>query len=236
VYSEDFDCPFNEDDAETYDQGVLLAYIICFNLCLLTVVMTGFIWKRYWNKEVKELKGRHLATLNDMIIMAGVFIDFCQYLSFGPKFESLNSAIWDLSKGLSIDLSGLIEMSEGVFWIILNCVYSACFVWFVVASLNLLRIDVRYERFSICQTFGYFSEVLLPVLSNACFVPIVGILLDVHLCTESVGDSYNDSFLDRDCHVWCWESEHVIYVTFAVVSFTLYVPLAVLTRPMWQFD
>jgi hypothetical protein len=111
VYSEDFDCPFNENEAETFDQGVLLAYIICFNLCVVTVAMTGFIWKRYWNKEVKEIKGHHLATLNDMIIMAGVFIDFCQYLSFGPKFESLNSAIWDLSKGLSIDLSGLIEMS-----------------------------------------------------------------------------------------------------------------------------
>jgi uncharacterized membrane protein YesL len=86
--------------------------------------------------------------------MAGIFIDFCQYVSFGPTFESLNSMLWDLSKMMSVDLSGLIEMSEGIFWIILNCVFAACFVWFVVAILNILRIDVRFENLSICRSFS----------------------------------------------------------------------------------
>ncbi|MEE4247825.1 MAG: hypothetical protein V2I33_20695 [Kangiellaceae bacterium] len=172
-------------------------------------------------------------SLNDMIVIAGVFVDFCQYLAMGPEFKSLNSVIWNLSAAISVDLGGLIEMSEGVFWMVLNVVYSACFVWFVVALLNLLRIDVRYEQYSICRSFSYYTEILLPILSNAGFVPIIAILLDVNMCTESVGDSYTDSYLDRDCHVWCWESEHVIYVVFAVVCFALYVPLAIVTRPMW---
>jgi hypothetical protein len=28
VYNEDFDCPFNEDEAETFDKGLLLGYVI----------------------------------------------------------------------------------------------------------------------------------------------------------------------------------------------------------------
>jgi hypothetical protein len=95
-----------------------------------------------------------MATLNDMIIMAGIFVDFCQYLSFGPKFDSLNSIMFDTSKMISVDLSDVIDLSEGIFWIILNCVFSVCFVWFIVAILNILRIDVRYENYSICRSFA----------------------------------------------------------------------------------
>jgi hypothetical protein len=135
----------------------------------------------------------------------------------------------------SVDMSGLIEMEEGMFWVILNVVYTLCFVWFVTAVLILLKVDIRLESQSICRNFGYYAETILPILSNSCFLPIIAILIDVNLCTEKVGDDVDDTYLDRDCHVWCWESEHVVYVSFAVVCFVLYVPLAVLTRPMWQF-
>jgi hypothetical protein len=85
-----------------------------------------------------------------------------------------------------------------VFWFVLDVVYSLCAVWFVVALLVIFKVDMRYEGSSICRNFGYWAEFLLPILSNMCFLPIIAILLDVNLCTESVGDEYTDSFLDRD--------------------------------------
>jgi hypothetical protein len=163
---EDWDCPFNEDDAETFHNGLMLAYLICFALCIVTIIMTVLIWRKWWNREIKPLGGKHFITLNDMIIIAIVFIDFCQYLAMGPRFRSLNAVIWELSSVTSVDLSGLIEMSEGVFWMVLNIVYALCFVWFVVSVLVLLKVDIKYESSAICRNFGYWAEFLLPMLSN----------------------------------------------------------------------
>jgi hypothetical protein len=127
------------------------------------------------------------------------------------------------------------SLQEGVYWAILHVVYCLCFVWFITAIVIVLKLDIRLDNYWFCRNFGYYAEITLPVLSNSAFLPIMSILLDVNVCTESVGDNYSDSYLDRDCHVWCWESEHIVYVALALVSLVLYVPLAVLTRPMWQF-
>jgi hypothetical protein len=60
-------------------------------------------------------------------------------------------------------------------------------------------------------------------------------LTDVFICTESVGNDFTDSFLDSDCEQFCWKGDHLIYAIFAFVSFVLYVPLVVFTRPVWQY-
>jgi hypothetical protein len=79
------------------------------------------------------------------------------------------------------------------------------------------------------------AETALPIIGNAAFIPIISILLDVFICTESVGDKYTDSYMDRDCFVWCWEDEHVSYATMACFCLVAYVPFAIYARPWWQF-
>jgi hypothetical protein len=83
--------------------------------------------------------------------------------------------------------------------------------------------------------FTVVIELFLPLFATFFFIPVLMVVLDAFICRKSVGDQYTDSFLDRDCHVWCWEAEHAMFVSFATLALFLYVPLVVITRPMWQF-
>jgi uncharacterized membrane protein YesL len=92
--------------------------------------------------------------MNNIIVIMIVFADFCQYNVMGPDFRSLSSVILDLSRVPSVDLSGLIEMSEGVLWLTLDIVYVLCAVWLVVSVLVFLKLDIRFENSSTCRNFG----------------------------------------------------------------------------------
>jgi hypothetical protein len=89
-------------------------------------------------------------------------------------------------------------MTEGVYWIIFSSVFAVCLLWLVIAVIIILRIDLKFENNECCSTFGMLSEIGLPIIGNAAFLPLVSILLDAFVCTESIGDKYTDSFLDRD--------------------------------------
>jgi hypothetical protein len=113
------------------------------------------------------LTTRHEISFNDGVIIVVVLVDFLQYLAIGPSFNSISSAITDLSKATSVNLEGLIDMNDGMFWLILNVVYALCFLWFVCGVVVTFRIDLRFESSSICKNFGQIAEVILPILSNS---------------------------------------------------------------------
>ncbi|MEE4247394.1 MAG: hypothetical protein V2I33_18445 [Kangiellaceae bacterium] len=79
-----------------------------------------------------------------------------------------------------------------------------------------------------------FAMILLPVIGNVLFMPIIGIMLSVFICYETSGEDVNDAFLAKDCYETCWQGEHLMYVVFAAFCLLLYVPLSVYMRPMWQ--
>jgi hypothetical protein len=62
----------------------------------------------------------------------------------------------------------------------------------------ILKLDLKYDNY-YSTLFGFICEHSLPIISNAGFLPIISILLDVFLCTKGTSDSLNDSYLDRDC-------------------------------------
>jgi hypothetical protein len=153
----------------------------------------------------------------------------------GPKFSSLSGFVFTVGSALSVNLEEIIEMKEGVFWIILMTVQINCILWVLMAVVIIWKFDLRFENSDFCVNFGMAAETALPIIGNAGFIPIIAILLDVFLCTESIGDSYTDSFMDRDCHVWCWEGEHISYSVFALICLLVYSPFAIYARPWWQF-
>jgi hypothetical protein len=104
---------------------------------------------------------------------------------------------------MSVDISNLTTLREGVYWIMLNVVICFCFVWLLLVLVILNKLDIKLERFTICKNLGFVAENVLPVLGNACFLPIISIILDVYVCDKAHGDkpySFSDSFLARDCY------------------------------------
>ena len=55
AYSEDYDCPFPDSEIEHFAKGVIILYIACFCILLITFSITLFIWKRFWREQVSNI-------------------------------------------------------------------------------------------------------------------------------------------------------------------------------------
>lgn len=80
---------------------------------------------------------------------------------------------------------------------------------------------------------GEMVELFLPILGNMSFLPIISTLFNVFKCTESTGDSFTDSFMDKDCYEYCWKNDHLIFALISLFALMIYHPLAVYARPLW---
>ncbi|CAG9335427.1 unnamed protein product [Blepharisma stoltei] len=227
------DCPFEDSEKRTSHSGQGLLFAICFTLCVVTLAITAFIWNKWWKKSVPALKESREITFGDYMTMGFVIIEFFQYLAMGPRFQG-NVIIDVLSQSLSVNMDDLIDFKNTAFWIALYVVYGLCGGWFIMGFIIIFRIDIRLENVFFFRWLGIFSEHLMPVIGNVCFLPIIAMLMNVFQCTEGTSNKLTDSFLDKDCHQYCWQGDHIAFAIFAIIAFFLYLPFAVFCRPLWQ--
>lgn len=43
-----YDCPFPDDEEETFEKGRILSFGVCFGLAIVVAGITFFIWHRWW--------------------------------------------------------------------------------------------------------------------------------------------------------------------------------------------
>jgi hypothetical protein len=55
----------------------------------------------------------------------------------------------DLSHAFSVDMSNLVEMQEGFYWIVLDIALGFCVLWMLLCFMIIEKIDIRLERLSI---------------------------------------------------------------------------------------
>jgi hypothetical protein len=58
----------------------------------------------------------------------------------------------------------------------------------VLCLMIIEKIDLRFERISFCKSLGAIAENVLPIIGNACFLPIIYLILDVFICDEAHGE------------------------------------------------
>jgi hypothetical protein len=124
-------------------------------------------------------------------------------------------------------------MKEGVFWILLNvCLGLSVFMMFLFVHYIFTERS-EFPRSGISANLKSLSDTVLPILSNVLFLPIVAVLIEVFMCTETTGDDLDDAFLDKDCHEQCWESTHNAYTALATIGLLIYTPISIFMRPKW---
>ena len=115
---------------------------------------------------------------------------------------------------------------------LMGCMFVVA-IWAFCVLMFLTRMVANDSCW--CYYLGAASDVLLPFIGNAMFLPIIYIHYEVFICTESIGDEATDSFMNIDCHEFCWKDEHLLYAVASIISLTLYLPCAIYTRPFWQY-
>ncbi|CAG9319164.1 unnamed protein product [Blepharisma stoltei] len=227
-------CPFPSKDVKTFVKGRMLVFGICFTVGLVTVIITFFIWKKWWNIPIEELRDKQEISFQDFIVGVTIAIEFVQFCNMGPDFSIVEPFLFSVSDLFSMNLESVLKLKNGVFWIIVDVVYGGIALWVILCLVVLYELDEKWKFLWIFRLLGWLGDILMPILGNLCFIPFVSICLDVFLCDQSIGDNFTDSFLSVDCYYFCWKDTHLIYAIFSFFALLAYEPFAVFCRPLWQ--
>ena len=230
------DCPFEEKQIVTYVPGMLVAYLSLVAISVVTIFLTGFIWKKWWNLRAEQLTMKAEITFDDYVLLGTIAVEMLQYGAMGPTFPSWAATLQMASDSFSVNLETMIRLKGGMFWNILRVTLAGVAAWMGLLMVVFFKLDVRYK---FCfSRLGDLAEKALPILGNMCFLPIISILMSVFQCGQAVQHGteldYTDAFLKQDCYQQCWTSPHLYYAIASVVGLFLYAPAAIMMRPTWQ--
>ncbi|CAG9332921.1 unnamed protein product [Blepharisma stoltei] len=232
--NKNYECPFPNRLVKTFAKGRALVFGICFGIAGISLFITIYIWKRWWEISIEPLEAKKEISLQDFIVGATMFIEFFQFSSMGPDFSPINSALASVSDTLSLSLDHIIKLKNGVFWIVVNAVFGSIGLWVILCSVILLRLDEKFPHNFMLRNLNTLADYFMPILGDLCFIPFISVCLDIFLCDQSIGDNFTDSFLAQDCYYFCWEGEHLAYAILSIFALMAYEPLAVFCRPLWQ--
>ncbi|CAG9319078.1 unnamed protein product [Blepharisma stoltei] len=227
-------CPFPDKSVRVFTKGRILVFGICFGVALISVIITSYIWKAWWNIPIEPLKERQEISVQDLIVEATIGIEFFQFSSMGPDFSPINGFLANISSSLSLNLENILKLENGVFWYIIEVVYGSIILWLILCIVILFRLDEKFPHISAFRFLAWLADFLMPILGNLCFIPFISMCLNVFVCDQSIGDNFTDSFLAQDCYYFCWKGEHLVYAIFSIIALLLYEPFAVFCRPLWQ--
>jgi hypothetical protein len=228
-----YECGYPQDEVVEFSDGKHLAYGIYAAICILAGLCTYKIWRRFWRRQMEVLSTSYEISFDDFMLILSIVIEFFQYLSLGPDLNFVSPLLATLGKSTTIDLDKLVSMNRGVFWGVLQGILGLCLAWFVAWLALLFQVDERCKSW-VTSYLASASYLLLPLIGNVGFLPIVATIMNTMMCPLSVGVSFKDSLLAKDCYEHCWTPKHNLYVSLSLLSLVVYLPLAILMRPAWQ--
>ena len=222
-------CP-NDRDLGYFPKGAMLLAGISGFIALMSGIEVWYIWSKWWKIRFTELKSRHEISIEDTIMFIGLGIELLQLLGIGPDITEVTSLVATISHATSLNLSSLVYMKNGTFWLVLDVVLAACGFWFASFMVTMMSL----WRHLGLEWLEVFTDRWLPFIGDTCFLPIVSFLLNIYICERSYNSSFTSSVLDSDCFVRCWQDTHWVYTSLVTVCLVTYIPVAVYTRPAWQ--
>jgi hypothetical protein len=131
LISESYECPFFEEERESFSPGMFIAFVCSLVLLMTTAAVSWQMSKKWWKAPIKQLAGKHMISFNDFLVIGMMIVDFLQYLAMGPEFGSLSYVAIELSKVIYVDLRIFFMFEEETFWMVLEGVYGLSAIFFV---------------------------------------------------------------------------------------------------------
>jgi hypothetical protein len=226
------DCPYYFSQVREAKSSRVVAFVVLAVIATLTALASGLMWRKWWQTPLEPLTEKRPIQIEDVLVLSTVGWDFLQLSAMGPDFSRISGKLQSASGSLGLDLDNVVNLTQGMYWIVLNCVLGGVGLYLLVSLLKLTK--ARDWIAKLWSSFHYWSDLLLPSLGNLLFLPIISTLTQVFLCNKAFGPSFTSSFLNKDCYQHCWSGSHLGYCIGSAVALLLYIPLATYTRPLWQ--
>ncbi|CAG9309870.1 unnamed protein product [Blepharisma stoltei] len=225
------DCPFPKSKIFNSNSGAKILYGISAAVVAFTIITAFAIWKKFWkNIKIKQLTTAAHIHFEDYILMGIMAADFFQFISQGPDISDLY--MW-LSKACGYSLIHFDSSVSGDnYWIYLySAMIIACF-WIFSAFILIFKLKIcdnwmlRHAR--------KISLLLLPIIGDLLFVPMISVLLSIFQCDKGIGSSITDSFIKNDCTTYCWTQKYSIWGALSIIFLATYIPLTIYFREYYE--
>lgn len=224
-------CPYYARDISESTQGKVVGFSVCIGFAAAQILVTVLIWKRFWSGPLPMLVSPAAISIEDVLCLVAIPIDLLEIAAHGPSIGILKTLDDYLAMESGFSFESILNANNESFWVMANLSLGFAAGYNLLFVLMLLNVHNSLLNHGICVFYIYWLELLLPTLSNLLFLPVSSNLLSFFACfrTISAGNLFN-----RDCSEVCWTGKHQRYSLAAAAVLLLYVPVAVLTRPLWQ--
>ncbi|CAG9335584.1 unnamed protein product [Blepharisma stoltei] len=225
-------CPFDKSLRQYSEKGSAVLYGVGSGVLLSTIIITYYIWKKWWRIEIKDLIEKTRIKFDDFLVMGMIYTDFLQYLSMGPDIKKFDNYSYTLANYAALNF-GWVTVGKS-FWIYVASAVVGIFLWIYFAIIPTFAIQNRIIGKIAFINSDRIVRMGIPLIGNACFLPIISVLLSVFQCNEGIGNDLDESFVHSDCTVYCWKGTHLTWAAVSIAALLVYLPLAVFYRPFWD--
>ena len=226
-------CPFESRDIMQNDQGTAIFYVIMVAIVIYTCLLTLWIWRKWWKREMPMLQQLSKERFGDYLVQAVIVIDMFQLLAMGPDQYPIILGVSKLNDAFSVALTNLLTFTRSVFWIGVYVALGVVAFWIYLLIVIFGRVDEK-TKLNFFKVSAYVGQTMMPIIGDALFLPIIGILALVFDCSNGTGASLSEAYIESDCYTQCWYGQHLIFALVSIAALLVYIPTSILCRPLWQ--
>lgn len=132
----------------------------------------------------------------DFIVIGSILVEMIQILFFGPQLKVIANFFGNASVFFTLKNYESDYLINDLFWYHFCGVIGSVAIFAYLFSVIFFKLELRWSHFCLMQFSNDCAQVLVPVLSNLGYLPIISILLDALSCNKSISNNFGNSFMD----------------------------------------
>lgn len=228
-----YDCPFELREIKSSNKGINVLIGLSVFFLIITCVFSFLSYQKF-KSTFTVISEKKLMSLSDRAFYLYFFFQFIQFLTMGPDQEAVKNVSNNFGLLLSLDFDKYYNLTQDKFWILFYSVFGFSIFWVLMCLTIVLELDIKYQNLWIFEQISVLCNLIFPLIGSIGFLPILSMLINLFLCTDSVGDSLTDTFMDRDCYVYCYKGKHRSLSVVSVVLIFFHIAFSVYCKPIWE--
>ncbi|CAG9323418.1 unnamed protein product [Blepharisma stoltei] len=234
IIGEDLSCPFKLEEVRQFFHGYLVLIIFGSSFLAFDIYLIYRFFKNSSNNQIPMLIEKVEANIFDYFIYLAMLIECLQYISIGPDLtDILPESLTKFSKISILDIREFIQVDHYKFFYQMIMIHIISTLW-LIFLLRKIFDWLRNCKFILISMIIRVGNCFLLTVADIFFLPIIYFLFLDFQCIESIGDTFEKSFLNQDCTIFCWKGEHKNYAASSFVFLYLYLPASLYYRPHWK--
>ena len=226
-------CDLDDYQISDSNEAMRILYIICAVLLLITAITAGVTLKKQ-SISFTYLENTQVSHINDKVFISYFWLEIFQWISLGPDQKSFEQVFQNIHNLISFNIIAYFNLEDEKFWKAFFAIFGIICFCVLLCMLLICKAPEKFPRFKVLQVLHEFSLSFLPIFLHFLFIPVLSLLLNIFMCNNKIGDDLSDSYMDKDCHTFCYSGSHKVIAALTGLLLAAYVIVAVPYRVFWE--